>query len=142
MKNSLSMLLPQATIEHIGSTAVEGLPAKDVVDIAIGVDEVNGVEARLVDAGFILEGNREGHAWLCSPSKDAREYVIHIFVNGSQQWQDRIDFRDGLRRYIDLRDKYLAVKREAAQQHQDWTSYTAAKAEAVARILSDIRERD
>ncbi|NHB84992.1 GrpB family protein [Tessaracoccus sp. HDW20] len=38
MAGRLGPLLPGAKIEHIGSTSVPDLPAKDVVDLLIGVD--------------------------------------------------------------------------------------------------------
>ncbi|MGM7670569.1 GrpB family protein [Microbacterium sp. A93] len=51
--------LPHAKIEHIGSTSVPGLPAKPVVDLAVGMaaDEIVLAGHELARLGFDLEEN-------------------------------------------------------------------------------------
>src|SRR6266540_5685313 len=45
---------PDLVVDHIGSSAVPGLPGKNVVDVGIEVDpdQVSGVAALLRDLGF------------------------------------------------------------------------------------------
>lgn len=104
-------------VEHIGSTSVPGLPAKDVVDVLVGVqndDSVSSASALLLDHGFLQEGQRHGHAWLTRKHEARRISVIHVVRFGGGRWQDRIAFRDLLRTSEVARAEYLQAKRAAA----------------------------
>lgn len=138
MAARLTELLPRAVVEHIGSTSVPGLPAKPVVDLMIGVelDRLSVATLTLVEHGFDLEGERSGHAWLSSPDRSAREFVVHVLECGGQAWDRRLRFRDILRTDPAARAKYLAVKQQAAAIARGWDDYTRAKAAVVAEILA------
>lgn len=137
LKSRLTILVPDGHVEHIGSTAVPGLPAKDVVDLLLGVsaDSLAQVAHRLTEAAFDLEGDLDHHYWLSWPSRHARESVIHVVEYGSRPWSRRLAFRDLLRRDAHARRVYLEAKRSAAADTADWTSYTQAKARTVADLL-------
>lgn len=133
----LISLLPGAEIEHIGSTSIPDLPAKDVVDVLVGVDLHQWLTASdtLSSNGFDREGHREGHAWFSLPDRRSREIVVHLVEVGGRQWRRRIAFRDILRKDAKARERYLSVKREAAAHTKDWGTYTAHKADVVEAIL-------
>lgn len=137
VKARISAVVPSAEIEHIGSTSVEGLPAKDVVDVLVGVspDEWSGAVAALEQAGFICEGQRDGHVWLCAPEPGHRQAVLHVVVTGSGEWNRRLQFRDLLRRSAHARAQYLKAKQAAAESSADWGEYTAAKGPTVREML-------
>lgn len=126
------------SIEHIGSTAVPDLPSKDVVDVLVGVApaHVLSVGDRLVGGGFVLEGQRDGHAWLTRRRSGRRVCVIHVVETGSRQWVRRIAFRDLLRQDADARAEYLQTKRAAEAEASDWNDYTQAKTATVHRLLN------
>ncbi|WP_164745297.1 GrpB family protein [Georgenia faecalis] len=134
----LSALVPGAPIEHIGSTAVRGLPAKDVVDLLVGVDagSVVPVSRQLAAAGLDLEGERDHHCWLSAPSRHARTHVVHVVELGGHAWTRRVAFRDLLRQDPDARETYLAAKRAAAAGTPGWDAYTQAKTQVVAELLA------
>ncbi|REJ05520.1 NUDIX domain-containing protein [Microbacterium bovistercoris] len=136
LRERIAATLGAVPIEHIGSTSVPELPAKDVIDVLIGVPSgrISATVALLVADGFDLEGERDGHAWLSLPNREARTAVVHVVIDGSRQWRDRVDFRDLLRRSSDARARYLAVKERAAVQATGWGDYTASKAEIVAEL--------
>ncbi|WP_052460744.1 GrpB family protein [Microbacterium gorillae] len=138
------IMLPDAEIQHIGSTAVRGFPAKDVVDVLIGVPAtaVAAAARTLAGAGYDLEGERTGHAWLSAPDRTARRCVLHVVVRDGSQWRDRIAFRDLLRVDGAARSAYLTTKRAAASGTSDWGVYTAAKADTVVRLLAEARRRN
>lgn len=133
----ISAMLPQAAIEHIGSTSVPCPPAKPVVDLAVGVavDEVRAATRTLAQHGFDLEGERDGHAWLSLPDRTAREYVVHVFEVPGRAWSRRLRFRDILRSDAAARAKYLAVKRQSAAVSAGWDDYTLSKTAVVHEIL-------
>lgn len=138
MSAKLAEVLPLAEIEHIGSTAVPGLPAKPVVDLAIGVarGEVVRSARELSRYGFDLEGERDNHAWLSFPDRSARTFVLHVLEFQGEEWLRRLRFRDILMTDQVSRDSYLAGKREAARWAVGWGEYTRAKSAVVSAILA------
>lgn len=121
-------------IAHIGSTAVPGLSAKPIVDIAVGVADTAATHA-VVDRLRAL-----GYAWFDDPKPDhdhrfllrradGRRLVhLHVVSHNRPWWRDRIAFRDALRADTDLRDRYVALKRGLAERHAgDREAYTDAK---------------
>lgn len=137
----IGLLLPDAAIEHIGSTAIPDFPSKDVVDVLVGVSEARLDESvkSLRQDGFDMEGRRSGHAWLSVPSREQRTAVVHVVTRGGQHWCDRIEFRDLLRRSPQARARYLRVKTYAADDSLGWGEYTARKATVVHAMLSEHR---
>lgn len=142
LRARIAATVPDAVVEHIGSTAVIGLPAKDVVDVLVGVAEgrVESVVEVLVAAGWDLEGMRAGHAWLSVPRRNERTAVAHVVVLDGAEWRDRLDFRDLLRNSDEARSRYLQTKRTAAVQADGWGEYTAMKAAIVSDLLRRSRE--
>ncbi|MCW4464104.1 GrpB family protein [Glutamicibacter sp. MNS18] len=140
MISRIGVALPHSRCEHIGSTSVPDLPAKDVVDILVGVNatEIRDAAARLRSLGFDLEGDLSHHCWLSWPSRNARDYVIHVVESGGRPWTRRIVFRDLLRRDQDARSEYLATKINSAAVSGNWDDYTQSKTSVVARLLAGI----
>jgi dephospho-CoA kinase len=114
-------------VDHIGSTAVEGMDAKDVIDIQVTVasldvaDEINGALAAVGyprNEEIIGDKPHDGdpNLWrkrfhgAADPGLPAN---IHIRVEGWPNQQFALLFTDWLRANAGVRDEYLAVKREA-----------------------------
>ena len=104
-------------LEHVGSTAVPGLPAKPVIDIDLTVadpgreqDYVPALEA----AGFRLRVREpwwHGHRVLRA---DEPPCNLHVFGFDSPELIKHRIFRDWLRGNPGDRDRYAAIKRQAA----------------------------
>lgn len=140
---------------HIGSTAVPGMPAKDVIDLQVGVAsraDAEDLAPRLAAAGFPsvrhvdhddarapLAGYADaptlGWAKLfCANADPGRAVNLHVRVTGSQGWLWALAFRDWLRSDLGAHARYLALKRETLEAtrdqltHQDPTgAYAVAK---------------
>jgi GrpB-like predicted nucleotidyltransferase (UPF0157 family) len=130
---------PDAPIAHIGSTSVPGLTAKPYIDMLVGhgdgVDEAACLAA-LLGLGYVEEGARPGHRWLCWPTPALRTFIVHLVPAGGSVWQARLSFRDRLRQSPALRDAYAALKHELAEPHVgDLSAYTAAKFPFVRSVL-------
>jgi dephospho-CoA kinase len=118
-------------VAHIGSTAVPGLPAKDVIDLQLGVTSLADADAirdALEDAGFPrhLRIDRDNPKPPGSPvwpkrvhgSADPGRVVnLHVREVGSPGWRYALLFRDWLRADPDAREEYLRVKRDAAARY-------------------------
>jgi GrpB-like predicted nucleotidyltransferase (UPF0157 family) len=127
-------------VEHIGSTAVPGLPAKPVLDIAVGVrpgadpQQPTGI---LTSLGFVYRGDPGGDTldrnfgWEDRPRH--RLANVHLVTHGGREWRAYIEFRDLLRRDPVARNAYLQLKLDlAARFRTDRKAYVAGKDRFVA----------
>jgi dephospho-CoA kinase len=132
-------------VDHVGSTAVPGLAAKDVIDLQLvvaDVDVADAVRGSLEDAGF---ARLPGQWWDRSPDGDrldkrlhaacdpGRPVNLHIRVVDGPAWRWQLMFRDWLRGHDAERDAYGAVKLGA--QGVDIEDYMAAKGPWIAAAL-------
>jgi GrpB-like predicted nucleotidyltransferase (UPF0157 family) len=127
--------------EHIGSTAVPGLPAKPVVDVMVGVASLEASRPAidvLSRSGYLYSPYRpDVMHWFCKPSLALRTHHVHLVPFGCELWQDRLLFRDHLRMHGSIAGEYARLKRELAARHRnDREAYTDGKTAFVQRILA------
>jgi GrpB-like predicted nucleotidyltransferase (UPF0157 family) len=127
-------------IEHVGSTAVPGLAAKPVIDIMAGVksrDESRPSIPTLATIGYVyFPYQPEQKHWFCKPSAALRTHHLHLVPLGSRHWNERLVFRDYLRRNLAAAKEYAELKQELAKQYEfDREGYTEAKGPFIQRIL-------
>ena len=133
--------LVEGSIEHIGSTAVQGLAAKPVIDIMAGVRTLADSRAAfdpLANLGYLYAPYKpELMHWFCKPSEAHRTHHLHLVEYLSPRWLAVIGFRDYLRSHPDAAKEYESLKRELAQRFRfDREAYTEAKSTFVGRIVS------
>lgn len=125
----------EATIEHIGSTAVEGLCAKPTIDMMIGLKQFEMAD-RLIDSlealGYEYMDRYNDvmpHRRFFQKSKDGvRTHHIHMVEVASDFWVRHLRFRDHLRECKEDRDRYAQLKMQLAER--DWNDrneYALAK---------------
>ena len=127
-------------IEHIGSTAVPGLCAKPVIDIMAPVHSLDASRPAIdaaVAAGYVYAAYKaEFMHWFCKPSPGHRTHHLHLLPLDSALWQQRLAFRDALRRSPALAGEYAALKRQLAARFRfDREAYTEAKGPFIERVL-------
>jgi len=127
-------------IEHMGSTAVEGLAAKPVVDIMVCVPDVED-EAAFVPAieglGVPLRSRETAHRYFRPVPPDPREVQIHVWQAGSEGERAHLLFRDYLRSHPGARAAYATMKAEAARRYRgDRIAYNEAKSEHILDALA------
>jgi dephospho-CoA kinase len=129
------------TLSHIGSTAVPGLPAKDVIDLMLAVPtlaEADTTAGRLAAAGFPRRPGEwadnarglPGHTWpkrLHGSADPGRPVNLHVRVAGSPGWRFALVMRDHLCAVPEARGEYAAAKARWAIEHPDLGSYAEAK---------------
>ena len=110
---------PDLDVEHIGSTAVPGLPGKGIVDLGTEADPaaIPSITAAMYALGF---GPQPGpDAWpatrpmhVGSLMVDGERWLIHFHVHprGVGDLAKDLRFRDALRADSALRDGYAQVK--------------------------------
>ena len=126
-------------IEHIGSTAVSGLPAKPVIDIQVSVDDLKD-ESRYVPAievvGIQLRSRDDEHRYFRPFSGRPRDVQIHVCAIGSRWERVHLLFRDYLRADAAARLSYTESKREAAARwRDDRIAYTEAKTGTILNLI-------
>lgn len=134
-------------IDHIGSTAVAGLDARDVIDIQItvsSIDVADSLAEPLRQIGFPrlehivsdnpkpaygIGGEADPAVWgkrIHGGADPGRPVHIHIRVDGWPGQRFALVFRDWLRATPDVVAEYLDIKRAAAAAAVDTSDYQGA----------------
>jgi dephospho-CoA kinase len=118
-------------IDHIGSTAIPGLDAKDVLDVQVVVADLVTAEQLaddLIGAGLI---RRHGHWWdtardgttwdkaMATNADPARAVDCHIRPVDSPTWREIVLLRDWLRAHPAGVLQYAELKHRLAAQQPD-----------------------
>jgi GrpB-like predicted nucleotidyltransferase (UPF0157 family) len=121
-------------IQHVGSTAVPGLDAKPILDIAVAVASMAVIPQcvpLLCRIGYIDRGDggtNGGYLCVKESAPNVRTHHMHVVAIEDPQWHNYLRFRDLLRADEGSRTKYAKLKQDLQQQFsQDRQSYTAAK---------------
>ena len=133
-------------IEHFGSTAVTGLPAKPIVDILVEVADLDETKRRIAP---LLEAQGYDYfwrptwgddvppfyAWFIKRDHDGnRTHHIHMVENHFEHW-DRLFFRDYLIEHPEVAKEYGALKLRLSQAlPNDRVAYTKAKTDFITRV--------
>ena len=128
------------SVEHVGSTAVPGLPAKPIIDVMAPVQSLDGSRAAIKAAesvGYVYYPYKSSVMhWFCKPSPRHRTHHLHIVPLASSLWHERLTFRDALRTDPVLALEYAALKYHLASVHaSDREAYTEAKAPFILATL-------
>lgn len=130
-------------VQHIGSTAVGGLAAKPIIDLLAGVDSMTRARSLgepLRRLGYTtseaFNASLADRQWFMRWAHGKRTHHLHVVVDGSPAWLERIAFRDALRDDPALAARYTALKQALARAHrQDRERYTAAKSDFIRAVL-------
>ena len=137
-------------IEHIGSTAVEGLAAKPVIDLQVGVQNLQAtpqIVAVLVALGYEYVPDFEDvfprRRYFRKTSSGRRTHQVHLVERSDVGWWDRhVTFRDWLRAHPEDRDAYGALKRELSVKFRDdREGYTNAKSDFVSAVVAKAHQK-
>lgn len=144
LKNILGDLA--ISIEHVGSTAVEGLSAKPIIDISVGVNtlpEISVIKQIFSDYSqySVKEDSVEGEVLVRKGSEDNRTHFIHIMEIESDRYKDTILFRDYLISHPDDLLKYEKLKTELAEKYpNERKMYTSSKNGFINDIMKKAKE--
>jgi GrpB-like predicted nucleotidyltransferase (UPF0157 family) len=132
-------------IEHVGGTAVPGLPAKPVIDLMVGVEDIERagpavaglinlgyeyvpeLESQLPDRRYFRRGNPETHH-------------VHMVAVSSDYWEGHLLFRDYLREHPQAAEEYGKLKRGLAGRFPlDREAYRAGKVPFIDTVVAAAR---
>lgn len=108
-------------VHHIGSTAVEGLAAKPILDLMLEVQTVSELDqhnAAFASLGYEAMGEYgiPGRRYY-RKGGDLRTHHIHAFEMGTPHVERHLAFRDYLRSHPEVREAYGELKLALALQH-------------------------
>jgi GrpB-like predicted nucleotidyltransferase (UPF0157 family) len=125
---------------HVGSTSIPKLDAKPIIDIQIGVhnlEEAKECIPLLEKIGYCYAPYRPYMHWFCKPSPSHREFHLQLMEPSHPQWKARLAFRDYLRAHPDTAKEYALLKHEIAEQYRnDREAYTEAKTTFVEFVVA------
>ena len=128
-------------IQHIGSTAIPGLPAKPVIDILVTVrqlDDASACIAPLQELGYTFVDYPQNTDRRFFRKGLPRTHHLHIVEQGSAFHRDHIDFRDALLAEPALCEEYRQLKAELAEKYKnDRAKYSESKGEFVNRVIAE-----
>jgi GrpB-like predicted nucleotidyltransferase (UPF0157 family) len=128
-------------IEHVGSTAVPGLPAKPVIDLDVVIAtraDLPEVITRLASLGYRHEGDLgiTGREAFASPAAAPARH-LYVCTADSRELTRHLAFRDYLRTHSGQAHAYAELKRSlAAEFRSDRDAYNRSKAAFVEQALA------
>lgn len=126
-------------IDHIGSTSIPGLDAKDTIDIQVTVADLDDAQSLLAAGfqGFVVAGDHrppgepgpeeDWHKRLFLQPDHERRSNIHVRVEGRPNQRYALLFRDYLRTHPRSAEAYAELKRRLAAELRDTATYSEVK---------------
>ncbi|MFK7954126.1 MAG: GrpB family protein, partial [Ekhidna sp.] len=144
----------EINIEHVGSTSVQGMSAKSIIDIDIVYmksEAFESIKKSLGAIGYYHNGNQEiegrevfkrisnsGHAVL-----DRISHHLYVCHKENAELRRHLLFRDHLRSNENARNQYKKIKLDlAVKANQDKKTYALLKEEAAADFIKQCIENE
>ncbi len=148
IKDELTSALGQLAIgiEHVGSTSVEGLSAKPIIDIDVVIEDYTVLEevvSALGAIGYRHEGNLgiPGREAFKYDGKDhLRKHHLYVCPADSPELKRHVSFRDYLRTHSDAVREYSHIKEEGAKRYpNDIERYIEHKSPFIETIYAKLQ---
>jgi GrpB-like predicted nucleotidyltransferase (UPF0157 family) len=137
--------LPDTTIKHVGSSAVEGCAGKGYLDLLIpyhDADHLAAINTALFDLGFGRQRNRDPFPETRPMRTGTIDYAgetfllhVHVVPAAAPEVAELCEFRDHLRSDAALMADYIAAKSAIlASGVRDGLEYSLAKGEFITAL--------
>ena len=123
-------------IHHIGSTAINGIKAKPVIDIlpeVRDIEKIDSLNGEMVRWGYTPRGEHgiPLRRYFTKDVNGVRAYQLHIFQSGNPEIARHLNFRDYLRAHSEEAKAYERLKENLAMQFDNTLDYANAKSDFV-----------
>ena len=130
-------------IEHIGSTSVPDLCAKPIVDVLVGLRELELTDDQIaamekLGYDYLGEHGLPGRLFF---RKQPWTHHVHVVQYGGEHWERQIVFRDTLRSDPEERQRYDEFKRRLAAEGHPRDAYTELKTPFIREVEARARAR-
>jgi GrpB-like predicted nucleotidyltransferase (UPF0157 family) len=135
-------------IEHMGSTAVPGLAAKPIIDLLVGVPNLEEARLHCVEPikalGYTYLPHYEswlpGELFFRKGPPGPWTHHVHVMEPSHPRWEHFVLFRDYLRAHPEVARAYASIKRQlAASFNDDIAGYRNGKGEFVDSVMVKAR---
>ena len=114
-------------IEHVGSTAVPGLPSKPIIDLLVGVPSLQEAKERCMgpnkELGYIYKPEYvswlPGEMFFRKGPPGPWTHHVHLTEPSHPRWEARLVFRDYLRAHPEAAQAYAKIKCSLATSSKD-----------------------
>lgn len=134
---------PHWVIEHIGSTAVPGMRAKPIIDLAIRIGDAEELETcrpALEAAGWAAGSGVRTHPVMILETDGARAAIAHFFLEEEWATVSQRLLRDWLRTHPEDARRYAHAKCDAvAAAARGTASYSTAKNPIIQELVDRAR---
>lgn len=130
-------------MEHVGSTSIPDLCAKPIVDVLVGLRELeltNEQIGGMSELGYLFLGEH-GLPGRLFFRKDPRTHHVHVVEHGGEHWERQLTFRDTLRADEEERKRYDAFKRRLAAEGHPREVYSELKTPFIREVEARARAR-
>ena len=133
------------SIEHVGSTSIEGLSAKPIIDMLVIIktfSDFENVRYYFEKEPYSIKlDSPEDEILIRKGDETNRTHFIHVVELGSDRQINTLLFRDYLRENKDAVLEYENLKKELAIKYADDRKlYTASKNDFIQEILKKAKE--
>jgi len=133
-------------VEHMGSTSIEGLISKPIIDIVLTVSssqKAKRYEKKLKEIGYEIKKNdtRKERLFFTKGPEEKRTHYLHIGKIGSGYAEDMILFKDYLCNHRDIAKQYSDLKKSLAKKYQEKREiYTTKKEKLIKEIVKKAKK--
>ncbi len=133
------------SIEHVGSTSVQGLSAKPIIDVDVVIKDYSVLDSVIIsleNIGYRYEGDlgiagRE--AFKYDGKEHLRKHHLYVCPQDSAELHRHIAFRDYLRSHPEAAREYGRIKEEGARLYPfDIDGYIEYKSPFIEKIYANI----
>jgi GrpB-like predicted nucleotidyltransferase (UPF0157 family) len=150
IKDELNQVLKDkdVRIEHVGSTSVEGLAAKPVIDIDIIIlrTDFEDIKRKLEVLDYHHEGNLgilDREAFKYVNKSHLMKHHLYVCPIDSDEYQRHLSFRDWLKTHPEDREAYGSLKMMLAKKYpHDIDRYMEEKSPLIEEIYQKIKKKE
>lgn len=129
-------------IEHIGSTSIEGLLSKPIIDIAVLIKNKEDGDKFIEPLSHLgywynkVNSSNDNERYFFRKGEPTEFHLSIAYADRGSFWERQILFRDYLRNHLEARDEYARLKENLLKNDPTGIeTYIAGKSEFVNKIL-------
>jgi GrpB-like predicted nucleotidyltransferase (UPF0157 family) len=147
----LNDIIPQIDIQHVGSTSIEGLFAKPILDIDIIIVDktlLNNITSRLEKIGYNSKGEqgipgrfayrqKTEYTPMTNNNRKWQSHHLYVCYADSLALKNHILFRDILNNNEELKEEYSELKKSLTENFAiTREEYTSRKTDFIVSVLA------
>jgi GrpB-like predicted nucleotidyltransferase (UPF0157 family) len=133
-------------IQHVGSTAIPGMPAKPIIDICIAIADYRAAMrcVHLIERiGYKYKGENDSLQQHLFVKGQPTAYYLYMVESGNEILKNGVYFRNFLIQHPDIASNYVTLKQKFAKRFAtDRREYQQAKRSFVQQVIEMTRSEN